>query len=114
MSLNLQIVAVLFLLAILVSIIYILRKGRIAIKYALVWFFAALMLLIFVIFPGLMNSLTNLLGFEVGSNMIFAGLIAMLIFINIALTVIVSGQSSKIRLLIQEVSMLKGKIDEKR
>lgn len=114
MSLNLQIVAVLFLLAILVSIIYILRKGRIAIKYALVWFFAALMLLIFVIFPGLMNSLTNLLGFEVGSNMIFAGLIAMLIFINIALTVIVSGQSSKIRLLIQEVSMLKTKIDEKR
>jgi hypothetical protein len=114
MSLNLQIVAVLFLLAILVSIIYILRKGRIAIKYALVWFFAALVLLIFIIFPGLMNSLTNLLGFEVGSNMIFAGLIAMLIFINIALTVIVSGQSSKIRLLIQEVSMLKGKIDEKR
>lgn len=114
MSFNLQIVAVLFLLAILVSIIYILRKGRIAIKYALVWFFAALMLLIFVIFPGLMNSLTNLLGFEVGSNMIFAGLIAMLIFINIALTVIVSGQSSKIRLLIQEVSMLKGRVDEKR
>lgn len=38
MSFNLQIVAVLFLLAILVSIIYILRKGRIAIKYALVWF----------------------------------------------------------------------------
>ena len=114
MSLNLQIVAVLFLLAILVSIIYILRKGRIAIKYALVWFFAALVLLIFIIFPGLMNSLTNLLGFEVGSNMIFAGLIAMLIFINIALTVIVSGQSSKIRLLIQEVSMLKAKIDEKR
>lgn len=114
MSLNLQIVAVLFLLAILVSIIYILRKGRIAIKYALVWFFAALVLSIFVIFPGLMNSLTNLLGFEVGSNMIFAGLIAMLIFINIALTVIVSGQSSKIRLLIQEVSMLKAKIDEKR
>ena len=114
MSLNLQIVAVLFLLAILVSIIYILRKGRIAIKYALVWFFAALVLLIFIIFPGLMNSLTNLLGFEVGSNMIFAGLIAMLIFINIALTVIVSGQSSKIRLLIQEVSMLKGRVDEKR
>ena len=61
-----------------------------------------------------MNLSTNLLGFEVGSNMIFAGLIAMLIFINIALTVIVSGQSSKIRLLIQEVSMLKGRVDEKR
>lgn len=114
MSFHLQIVAILFLLAILITIIYILRKGRIAIKYALVWFFAAIVLLLLVIFPGLMDFLSNLLGFEVGSNMIFAGLIAMLIFINIALTVIVSGQSNKIRLLIQEVSMLKDKIDEKR
>ncbi len=114
MSFHLQIVAILFLLAILITIIYILRKGRIAIKYALVWIFAALVLLALVIFPGLMSGLSNLLGFEVGSNMIFAGLIAMLIFINIALTVIVSGQSNKIRLLIQEVSMLKDKINEKR
>lgn len=114
MNLHLQIVSILFLFTILISIIYILRKGRIAIKYALVWFFAALVLLLLVIFPGLMDSLSNLLGFEVGSNMIFAGLIAMLIFINIALTVIVSGQSNKIRLLIQEVSMLKEKIDDKR
>ena len=114
MNLHLQIVSILFLFTILIAIIYILRKGRIAIKYALVWFFAALVLLLLVIFPGLMDSLSNLLGFEVGSNMIFAGLIAMLIFINIALTVIVSGQSNKIRLLIQEVSMLKEKIDDKR
>ena len=114
MNLHLQIVSILFLFTILIAIIYILRKGRIAIKYALVWFFAAIVLLLLVIFPGLMDSLSNLLGFEVGSNMIFAGLIAMLIFINIALTVIVSGQSNKIRLLIQEVSMLKEKIDDKR
>ena len=114
MSFNLQIVAILFLLAILVTIIYILRKGRITIKYALVWLFACMVLFIFVLFPGLMNNLSNILGFEVGSNMIFAGLIAMLIFINIALTVIVSGQSSKIRLLIQEVSMLKENINEKK
>lgn len=114
MTLNLQIFAALFLVAIIVTIIYMLRKGRISVKYSLIWFFAAIILLLFIIFPGLMNLSANLLGFKVGSNMIFAGLIAMLIFINIALTVIVSGQSSKIRLLIQEVSMLKGRVDEKR
>lgn len=114
MTLNLQIFAALFLVAIIVTIIYMLRRSRISVKYSLIWFFAAIILLLFIIFPGLMNLSTNLLGFEVGSNMIFAGLIAMLIFINIALTVIVSGQSSKIRLLIQEVSMLKGRVDEKR
>ena len=112
MSLNLQIVAVLFLLTIIISIIYILRKGRIAIKYALVWFFAALILLLFVICPRLLNGMTFLLGFKVSSNMIFAGLIAMLMFINIALTIIVSGQNEKIRLLIQEVSTLKSRINK--
>ena len=112
MNLNLQIVAVLFLLAIFISIIYILRKGRITIKYALIWFFAALVLFLFVLFPNLMSGLSNLLGFEIGSNMIFAGLIAMLMFINIALTIIVSGQKEKIRLLIQEVSILKSKIEK--
>lgn len=110
MSINLQIVSCLFILTILTIIIYILRKGKITIKYALVWLTAAFVLLLFLIFPSLFIWLTNILGFSIGSNMIFAGLIAMLIFINIILTVIVSGQNNKIRLLIQEVSMLKEKI----
>ena len=66
------------------------------------------------LFPNIMTSIANLLGFEVGSNMIFAGLIAILCFINIVLTVIVSGQNAKIRLLIQEVSILKGEIHDKK
>ena len=114
MSFNLQIVGILFLLAIILSLLYILRKGRIAIKYAIVWFFACIVLFIFILFPNIMTSIANLLGFEVGSNMIFAGLIAILCSINIVLTVIVSGQNAKIRLLIQEVSILKGEIHDKK
>ena len=110
MSINLQIVSCLFLLTIVSIIIYILRKGKITIKYALIWLTAAFILLLFLIFPNLFILLTNILGFSIGSNMIFAGLIAMLMFINIVLTVIVSGQNNKIRLLIQEVSLLKEKI----
>ena len=110
MSINLQLFSCLFILTILILIIYILRKGRIIIKYALVWIAAALTLLLFIIFPGLFMGITKILGFNIGSNMIFAGLIAFLMFINIILTVIVSGQNNKIRLLIQEVSMLKEKI----
>lgn len=110
MNLNLIIVSLIFILIILFCIFYILRKGRMAIKYSLVWLFASFVLLLFLAFPNLFNWLTHLLGFDIGSNMIFAGLIAMLMFITIILTVIVSGQNEKIRLLIQEVSMLKEKI----
>lgn len=109
MNLNLMLFSLVFILVILFCIFYILRKGRITIKYSLVWLFASLVLFLLLAFPGLFNWLTHLFGFNIGSNMVFAGLIAMLMFINIILTVIVSGQNEKIRLLIQEVSILKEK-----
>lgn len=112
MSFNLQLVSLSFIIAVLFCIIYILIKGRITIKYALPWLLACLILLTFIIFPITYTWITNILGFDLGSNMIFSGLIAMLIFINIVLTVIISGQTNKTRLLIQEVSMLKSKINK--
>lgn len=110
MSFNLQLVSCLFIFIVLILVVCMLRNGRINIKYALVWIVAITVLLLFLIFPSFFTWLTKLLGFNVGSNMIFAGLIAFLMFINIILTIIVSNQNNKIRLLIQEVSMLKGKI----
>lgn len=110
MSINLIITSLGFLAIIFASIIYILRKGRITVKYSFVWFFAILVLLLFTLFPGLFLWITKILGFSVGSNMIFAGLIGMLMFINLALTVIISGQNEKIRLLIQEISIIKEKV----
>ena len=110
MSFNLQLVSCLFIFIVLILVVCILRNGRINIKYALVWIVAITVLLLFLIFPSFFTWLTKLLGFNVGSNMIFAGLIAFLMFINIILTIIVSNQNNKIRLLIQELSMLKGKI----
>ena len=107
MSINLQIVSITFITIVLICIIYILRKGRMTVKYSLPWILACIILLLLIIFPNLFGFLTKVLGFNVGSNMVFAGLIAMLIFINIVLTVIISGQNNKIRLLIQEVSLLK-------
>ena len=75
MNFNIQITSLLFIVSVLLSIFYIVKKGCITIKCSLVWIFSSLILL---------------------SNMIFEGLIAMLIFITLALTVIISGQNNKI------------------
>ena len=107
MSFNLKLISILFLLVIFMVLIYALRKNRVSTKYAIVWFLASMMLLLFILFPELLGWITKILGFEMGVNMIFAGLIALLVFINIVLTVIVSEQGDKIRLLIQEISLLK-------
>lgn len=114
MSGNLKIVSLAFLVIIVLVVLSFLRKDKISAKYAVIWLLTTLILLLFVVFPNLLNKVTTLLGFNLGANMIITGLIVLLICINIALTIIVSSQSKKIELLIQEVSILKKNIEKSR
>ena len=102
MNFNLQITSLLFIILVLLSVFFILKKGCITIKYSLVWIFSSLVLLLLLLFPNLFNLLTSILGFVIESNMLFADLIDMLLFITLALTIVISGQNDKIKLLIQE------------
>lgn len=114
MNLNLIITSISFVLVLLISIIILLRQGKISTKYAILWIFSCLILLILVVFPNVLTFVTKLLGFEVASNMIFSVFIGVLIFLTLALTIIVSNQKAKITMLIQEISILKEKINRKK
>ena len=109
MSTVLKITSILFLLFVLFLILHLVKKERIAIKYSFVWLIPVVILIIFVLIPGFLTWTTNLLGFQTASNMILTILVGLLLIISIALTVIVSTQKEQIRLLIQEVSLLKEK-----
>lgn len=88
-------------------IIHFVRRNKINIKYSVVWILIFGILFIFLLVPGLLGFITKLLGFNLSSNMIFSLLIGSLVIINIAFTVILSSQDRKIRLLVQELSLLK-------
>lgn len=96
---------------IILIILNILKKGRINIKYAILWLLAFSGLLIVLLIPNLLNTVTDFFGFSLSSNMILVFFIAILVLINISLTIIISGQTEKIRLLIQEVSLLKEEVE---
>ena len=113
MSTNLIIVSILFSVFIIVSILVLLRKKKVNIKYSLIWIILFLILLIATIIPGFLVCITHLLGFKTASNMVFSLILAVLVVISITLTMIVSQQDKKIRLLIQEVSILKKDKNEK-
>ena len=87
-----------------------LRRGRIPVKFSILWFIVAVILLVVGIFPNFIVLISTRIGFICMSNMVVGILIFLLFAMCIALTVIVSGQATKITLLIQEVSMLKKKI----
>lgn len=107
MSINLIFVSVLFSIIVITLILVFIRNGRINIKYSLIWLLLFLLFLIFLMVPGLLSFITHVLGFQTASNMILSILIAVLVVINICLTGIVSSQDKKIRLLVQEVSIMK-------
>lgn len=100
-----------FVLLLMITVLHIVRKGRITVKYALVWLFAAFLMIIAIAVPNLLEILANFMGFEVVSNMVLSLMIIMLLFVTISLTIIVSGQKEKTRILIQEVSLLKEKVE---
>lgn len=112
MSGNLIFCSGLFSIFIILLILYLIRKEKINIKYSLVWLVLFLALLICLFVPGLLNYITKLLGFQTASNMVLSLLIAVLVVINITNTVINSHQDKKIRLLIQEISLMKENVNE--
>ena len=107
MSFNLKLLSIIFIAVIALIIFFITRKGKIYLKYAIVWYGCLLVLLLLTLFPGLLVWFTNLFGVQISSNLIFAFMIGTLFIICISLTVIVSVQNEKIRTLIQELSIIK-------
>lgn len=113
MSLSLKIISVLFCIFVIVFILFLLRKNKINVKYSIILILLFSILLISVLIPGLIEAITKFLGFQIVSNMVFSIIIGLLVLINIILMMIVSNYDKKIRLLIQEFSLLKEKMNEK-
>lgn len=107
MSTNLKIISIVFSVILILVVLLFVRKGKITIKYSLVWLGSTFILLILSIFPSVLSWLTKIIGIQVASNLIFALIIGILLIVCISLTIIVSSQTEKIKLLIQEVSLLK-------
>lgn len=110
MNSKLIMLSFLFAVIIIFGILYLIRKEKINIKYAIIWLLLFGLLALLLIIPNLLTTITKLLGFEVSSNMIFAIIIGVLVIISISITAIVSTQDRKIRKLIQEISIMKNKM----
>lgn len=112
MPFNLRISILAIAIILTIVIVHVLHKDMIPVKYSLLWGLGVLLLIILSIWPNILVSLASLLGFQTISNMVTGVLFVILLFITISLTVIVSGQKKKITLLVQEVSILKNRVND--
>lgn len=112
MPLVLQATVIILSVLFLIGICNLVAHGRMQIKYSLVWILLAIIILVLAIFPQIVYWLSGLLGFVMPSNFVFSFGLAFLLITSVSLSVIVSWQAHHIRLLIQEVSLLKKQVNK--
>ncbi len=101
-------ITVIYILLILRSI----RRKKMNVSFSIFWIITGFVLIIFAIVPNLVETISKTLGFEAPSNMLFVVTIFMAFYLIFNLTTIVSQENKKNILLIQEVSLLKKKVEE--
>ncbi len=111
MSNTLRFFLLIFSLFLFILVSAVLKKGKIPVRFATLWYIPSIITLIIALIPNDLSSFLTFFGFETLSNLIIAIFIALLFFITLILTIIISNQRKLIRLLIQETSMLKSKIN---
>lgn len=93
-------------------LLFLIRRRMLLLKYTLLWIFSGLIMLVIVIFPNVIISITRLLGIVDVTNGLFALLLFFILIILISITGIVSNMKEKNRQLIQQCALLEKRVRE--
>lgn len=104
---------ILFSILFFILIIKLVNNATFSLDYALVWLALAVVLVIFSLFPGVPDWLGHLFGFELTSNfLLFMAVIFCLVQL-IFCAKYFTKQNNQIKILIQELSLLKKEIERR-
>lgn len=110
MNLRLQVFLIVVIVGFLAVLILLLQKGRLSLKYTLLWLFSDFVLLILALFPGIISWFARLFGIISPVNTVYVLEGIFVLNIMLSLTCIVSRQNNEIRSLIQENALLKERV----
>ena len=96
----------------LVMMIELIRKNRVSLKYALLWLFSGVVMLLLAIFPRLLDKLAKLMGVYNPVNALFAIMLCCGLILMISFSVIMSGNKKAVVRLTQEISRLENRVRE--
>jgi hypothetical protein len=90
MSLDLRVLLIVASVLMLLAVVLRIRKSKFQIRDGVFWFLLSALFLVMSIFPQLVMSLSGLIGFESPANLVFLGIIAIVLVKNFLLSVKVS------------------------
>lgn len=87
-----------------------LKSKQLNLKYTLLWIFAGVFMLIFSLFPQLLDIFAKMVGIYQPTNALFAMMVFFGIIIMISLTSIVSKMNDKIKQMAQYIALLEKRL----
>ena len=93
-------------------VFWLLRRGVLKEKYAVLWLLLSGAALLFSIFPGALRTISDALGVETPSNLLFFLTIVLLVLVAVQLSYELSRHEARIRRLAEEVAILQRQIDD--
>jgi len=114
LPLELQILACVTLLAFSGWVLYLVRLQSVSLRDSLLWLLCTGVVVVFAIFPRLLQDLARAIGVQVPSNALFALAILYLTLNVLSLTIVLSKESIRTRRLAQECALLRAELDAMR
>jgi hypothetical protein len=105
------IIAAIILGIAIIVIVFFVRNNKFAQKYAVFWIVIGGALIVFLLFPGLLVAVCNLLGISLLSNLLFAMLIALLILVCIHHSIVCTKLEQQNLKLAQKITLLEAALE---
>lgn len=112
MTVKAQILIVVILLIALGALIYIVKKRALELKYVLLWLACDIILLVFALFPELMDAFSEVFGILSPVNMLFFFGFVFSLMIIFSLTVALSRVTGSVRRMAQEMALMEERLRE--
>lgn len=112
MNIILRVALIIIMIIYLAIIVKAVKKKNMRINYLIFWIIIGIFLFVALLFPDLITIISNAVGFEVPLNMIFSVAIFIVLYLIHELMTLVSKEEKKNTLLIQEVSLLKKRVEK--
>ena len=107
---TLRVILILGILIYFFVVFRLLKQKRLMLKYALLWLVMGGVMFVLILFPRLLFHLTRVFGIVETMNGLFTFAIGFILILMMALTVIVSKQSERIKNLVQDNALLEKRI----
>ena len=108
---KMQTVVIIAVIVFFVILVWLLRKNRMELRYALLWFFCGIIMMVLAVFPDILDWFSRLVGIYSSVNALFAVTLFFALLLILSLTSIVSREKQEVVRLIQELAVLENRVN---